>query len=1823
GEARSIDEVDEINITFSEPVAPLKKVEKNAILLIQITPHIKGEGYWKSSTTYCYHMEEKLELSKKYQVKFLGYESFMGKTIRSKEWVFTTPRIKISKTKPYYNAKHQTQAQKVIVYFTQEVNPSRLKPFIEVHAGGEEYDFKVRYSTKEERKLLYHYYTNKKYKKRYITIIPSKKYPIASNIVIRFLPGLPSTEGNIGLKRLKKLKFKTYEKFEIKRIDSDFHGDLGLKVTLSNSVFRDEFYNSVSFDPPVKLQKPGHWYSKKIIISGDFKSGITYSLTIHANTRDRFGQKLGKEYKYQIRCLNYSPYFVSPYTRHFVLESYLDKTIPIRARNVFNAEIFYKKLSRSEILNLTKNNQFRPGLMKTNQCDSFTWKPAIAHDKSYIFGFPLNEIGIQDDGYYFISFPQVGYNYTRRTKKVFQLTNIALVAKFSPAQIFILGFNMETGNPVSNLKYEIYTFKKFLKRIVPNKLISISADSDGIAIFNPGDNLLKEAPDLRKAFVFTDPDKAFVWGLKRDMFNMWEYSWKYKIDYNYKPSSYYNYLLPFTDKYLYKPGQTVRFKGILRRVLLGHLIVPEIENVTVEVFSSRNEKIHTAEIGKDDFTDFGSFSGEFNLPQTAPTGYYRIKFTIEFPNDTKFYHTLNFSVQEYKPAKFEVKVMIKQKRLIAGETLLGIINGKYLFGTPMFKANANYTWMLQSTYYSPPNYDGYSFGTHDTYYRHTIERKDFVLDRGGNFEFHKKKFAIPTKNSALLTVHGEVIDKDNNRISNKSSIIVHRGEYYIGIKTSSYFFEVDKPGEISIVTVTPEGELLNNAKVNLKIVQKEWRCFQKKDASGALRWNRKDIITVIFEESLALPDGEIVKGYTFTKPGYYEIILIGKDNLGNTIITTKNFYVTGPGYVSWRINEGRIIDLVTDKKEYKVGEEIKLLIKSPFETSTALITVERENVIWSEVIRMEGNATTVRIPVNEEFAPNVYINVIIMKERKGTEFDENGKDLGKPEFYSGYSQVSIDSSQYKLNITISSDKEHYEPGDNVELEVTVQDAEGFPVESELCVSIVDKGVLSLVGYKLPDPYYFFWKKRPLDVKTVSTLNDVLGRQKYQEKGEDPGGGGDESSFGSVVVRKNFKESTYYTAFLNTDKNGNATVSFKLPDNLTTFKAMIVAEDIKDKFGTADLDILVKKNLILKPDLPYFVRFGDIFSGGVTVTNNSEETLDVSVTVESEDVDRVEDDLDVKMISLEPGETEAVLFKFKAGKSFNPKLTFKAIAGEYTDGLFQEIPFRVPVMFEAVATSGRVENAIENEEIIVPDGTVRSLDNVEITFSPSSMIGVKRNFQVLQEYPHDCLEQRLSKQYTLLGARDFLLDYGLLDMKREELDKRINDLLIKMPNYQKPDGGFSYYPNSNYTSHYLTCYAIEFILMAKEKGYKYDQQMLKRAKNNLRQIANQSIDSRYPYSRNVSLLVQSKAVFLLAKDGEFMKDVINNLYESRNRMPFSGISYLIKALDYKNDLPEYMQQTLVKMMMNKKKVDTTSNYFENDDDNSMRWVHESNVKTTAIVLEALLTVYGIFPDAEKIFKWLALKTKQKRYMSTQEHLRLFMAFEKYYKVFEKDSQNYVAEVLFNNEMKIAETFEGRESGTRTNRFSITEYSPGEKVNISFQKKGQGTLHYMLRVKYYPIDPKEMKAVNRGFKVEKIYKTLDGKIIKNGKFKKGEKYIVELIIETNKDRAFVMLDDPVAAGFKVVNPNFRTSSELDKEKLQLDNRRRNDWGNFYRSEYYFDRVEVFTDYLRRGKHIWKYLVIATNSGEYMIPNTLVHEMYNPEVFGRNDGKIIEIK
>ncbi|HLP47316.1 MAG TPA: hypothetical protein VK469_15295, partial [Candidatus Kapabacteria bacterium] len=169
GETGDIGETDEIAITFSEPVAPLQKVVKNQSTLIQTLPYLKGEGYWKSSTTYAYRIDEPRKLSSLYKVRFKGYTAFTGKQVQGKEWSFTTPTITIIDSKPYHEEKWQTLDQKVLVQFSQDVDPEKISNYIKIESPQGSASFSTRYCTKEERKILYYDAENESNLKRFVT----------------------------------------------------------------------------------------------------------------------------------------------------------------------------------------------------------------------------------------------------------------------------------------------------------------------------------------------------------------------------------------------------------------------------------------------------------------------------------------------------------------------------------------------------------------------------------------------------------------------------------------------------------------------------------------------------------------------------------------------------------------------------------------------------------------------------------------------------------------------------------------------------------------------------------------------------------------------------------------------------------------------------------------------------------------------------------------------------------------------------------------------------------------------------------------------------------------------------------------------------------------------------------------------------------------------------------------------------------------------------------------------------------------------------------------------------------------------------------------------------------------------------------------------------------------------------------------------------------------------------------------------------------------------------------------------------------------------
>jgi len=383
----------------------------------------------------------------------------------------------------------------------------------------------------------------------------------------------------------------------------------------------------------------------------------------------------------------------------------------------------------------------------------------------------------------------------------------------------LLPFNMKNGEPLTQQTFSIYDFRNTAQK---DKLLKrIESDSNGIAMYNPAINIL-EKHNMFDAFVLSSPRKSFIWGRKQDMFDMWDYKYNLNLNVNESIKYFYNHLLTFTDKHLYKAGQTVKFKGIIRQIVTGEMTIPEVMSVNGEVFNSRNESIHKFRISKNEVTELGSFAGRFELLQDAPTGFYRIHFDLMLKKG-KYRKDLNFTVQEYKPAKYEVKVKLDQKQLISGQSLSGLVNGRYLFGTPMINAQGNCTWTISSAYFSPPGWQGYSFGAPDSGYRDTLFNKNFKLDEEGNFNFKRNSLTVPGKNSGRINVYGEISDKDNNRLTGSASMMVHRGEYYIGVKSKSYFFEQNKPGHLILLTVNPKGKLIKNSSVDMEVIREEWK----------------------------------------------------------------------------------------------------------------------------------------------------------------------------------------------------------------------------------------------------------------------------------------------------------------------------------------------------------------------------------------------------------------------------------------------------------------------------------------------------------------------------------------------------------------------------------------------------------------------------------------------------------------------------------------------------------------------------------------------------------------------------------------------------------------------------------------------------------------------------------------------------------------------------------------------------------------------------------------------------------------------------------------
>ena len=353
--------------------------------------------------------------------------------------------------------------------------------------------------------------------------------------------------------------------------------------------------------------------------------------------------------------------------------------------------------------------------------------------------------------------------------------------------------------------------------------------------------------------------------------------------------------------------------------------------------------------------------------------------------------------------------------------------------------------------------------------------------------------------------------------------------------------------------------------------------------------------------------------------GWYTLTITGKDNRNNKVICKSEFYVTGSGSSWFDQYNSNALKLTPDKSQYNPGDTAHVLLVSPLPAGDYLITVEREGIFTEEIRHFENGAEVLDIPVAGNYVPVVYVSVSSYSVRHGEPTHNYGEpDLDKPKGYYGVAPLLINPYVRSFSVAIECDKPSYKPGDTDTIKFKATKG-GKPYEgAELSALAVDRGVLDLINYHIPNPIDFFYDKYnfPLRVYGGDSRTYLMDPVTYSVKNLT---GGDSSRAASLEEdkedeRKDFRPTAFFEPVLITDKNGEATITFKIPDSLTTYR--ITAFGVKDDlFALQEEEVKVQNPINIQQVQPRRLRERDTAECGVLITNLGKDGQKVTVSLE--------------------------------------------------------------------------------------------------------------------------------------------------------------------------------------------------------------------------------------------------------------------------------------------------------------------------------------------------------------------------------------------------------------------------------------------------------------------------------------------------------------------------------------------------------------------------------------------------------------------------------
>ena len=1333
----------------------------------------------------------------------------------------------------------------------------------------------------------------------------------------------------------------------------------------------------------------------------------------------------------------------------------------------------------------------------------------------------------------------------------------------------------------------------------------------------------------------------------------------------------------FTDRAIYRPGQKVYFKGILRQDDDAHYSLPTGEvGVNVVIWDAQGTKVFEDDMP---LSDMGTLDGELTLDEEAALGYYSIEATYEDE-----YFSAGFQVAEYRKPEFQVMVETDRPEYAQGDEINVTAQATYYFGGPVAGAEVRYSVLSADHFF---DYQGEGWWDFTDYDFSRYQREDYygsygeliaegtgTTDAEGRFTFSLEAGIAEYIASQRFTLEVTVTDVNNQEVSNRTEAIVHKGLYYIGLRPERYIGRVDRENSVDIITVDWASDPSPGRELTVVFAEHNWYSVRKQAEDGHYYWESTVEDVPVFTTTVTTgDDGEAVVNFTPEKGGVYKITASGLPPIGGErggeVRSSTYMWVSGLRYVSWRQENNDRIDLVADRRQYRVGDTATILIPHPYQGPVkALITVERGHIYRHWVQTLETNSEQIEIPITEDLIPNVFVSVIVVKAPSSSPPKLGGTEGGLSSFKIGYVQLPIETTEKELDITLTPDRppdEHYRPGETVTYDVSVSDNRGHPVEAELALNLVDLAVISLADQPGRDIVSHFWRERGLAVRTASGLTLSAERVNLALAPGAKGGGGGalDEEFG--VVRRRFRDTAYWNPTVRTGADGHAEVRVELPDNLTTWRMGARGVTAGTLVGQADEDVVSTKDLLVRPVAPRFFVVGDRAELAAVIHNNTGGPLEVEVIFEAEGL-QVGKSASVQ-VSIPANDKVKVTWPVtvedtpepSTGSSGRCTLRFGARAvgqlvsvrspsvppnfgregeGGGSDAVEISLPVYRYSTPEVVATAGLFDvDGQRLEAVVLPPSYDPTQGELSVHVDPSLAAGMADGLDYLEHYPYECTEQTVSRFLPNVVTYRAFKELGL---DRPDLEGALPGLvgtgLQRLYNRQHYDGGWGWWVLDESDS-YLTAYVLLGMIEAERSGFVVDEDVMERAVDFLQDSLHKPRDLEHHWQANRQAFI----LYVLAGAGQGDLGRTVALFDRRHVMDTFGKAYLALALGLLEPDKPTRVNTLLSDITNAAIVSATGAHWE--ESRVDYYAMNTDTRSTAIVLAALARLDPDNALAPNAVRWLMAARKDGYWETTQETAWAILALTDWMVTTGELEGAYNWQVVVNG-ASLGEGSVARENVDETVELQIevVELLAGEANRVIIERwapegqdEGTGRLYYSLYLRYFkPVE--EVTALNRGIIVSRKYTLADCGSEEGGEqcraitqAQVGDVMRVKLTIIAPNDLHYVVVEDPFPAGAEGVDQSLKTTSVVGEPPGLTCTDRGSPWGDGYgwwwfsHTELRDEKAVLFATYLPRGTYEYTYLIRASLPGEYGVIPTHAYEMYFPEVFGRSDGGIFTIE